>query len=72
MPDLKRTDPESEAQHAALTECIASELGARIAAGDDPKTADGQKSLSELIADAVLDHFVVRARETPRYRWTDA
>ena len=45
------------------------ELSARIAMGDDPSTAQGCKELSELIADAVLDAFVVRTREEPRYRW---
>jgi hypothetical protein len=68
MSDLERLDPESEAQFAPLAEIIAWELGARIAVGDDPRTPDGLKTLSELIADCVLDHFVVRARQTPRYR----
>jgi hypothetical protein len=70
MVDLERNDPESEAQFSPLAECIASELGARLAVGDDPKTPEGLKRLAELIADAVLDRFAVRARETPRYRWT--
>jgi hypothetical protein len=72
MSDLECLDPESEAQCSPLVECIASELGARIAVGDDPKTPDGLKRLSELIADAVLDRFVVRARKIPRYRWTQS
>lgn len=67
---VERTDPESEAQFDPLVECIAWELGARIAVGDDPKTPDGLQTLSELIADAILDRFAVRARETSRYRST--
>jgi hypothetical protein len=70
MSDLERLDPESEAQFDSLVECISWELGARIAVGDDPKTPDGLRTLSELIADAVLDRFAVRTRETPRYRST--
>ena len=68
-PKLERMDPESEACFAALAERIAWELSARIAVGDDPSTAQGSKKLSELIADTVLDAFVVRIRAEPRYRW---
>jgi hypothetical protein len=68
-PKLERMDPESEACFTALAERIAWELSARIAMGDDPSTAHGCKELSELIADAVLDAFVVRTRAEPRYRW---
>jgi hypothetical protein len=46
-----------------LVERIREELGARIAFGDDPHTEDGQQVLSELVADAILDVFVVRRRE---------
>jgi hypothetical protein len=66
---LERMDPESEACFAALVERIAWELSARIAMGDDPSTAEGCKELSELVADSVLDAFVVRTRAEPRYRW---
>jgi hypothetical protein len=66
---LERMDPESEACLAALTERIAWELSARLAMGDDPST-EGCEALSELIADSVLDSFVVRTRTEPRYRWT--
>lgn len=65
---LERMDPESEACFAALVESIHWELSARIAMGDDPSTEEGCKELSELIADTVLDAFVVRARAEPRYR----
>ena len=68
-PKLERMDPESEACFAALAERIAWELSARIAMGDDPSTAQGCTDLSELIADTVLDGFVVRIRAEPRYRW---
>jgi hypothetical protein len=68
-PKLVRMDPESEACFAALAELIAWELSARIAMGDDPSTAEGCKKLSELIADTVLDGFVVRTREESRCRW---
>jgi hypothetical protein len=71
MADLERLDPESEAQYQPLAEIIEQELAARVAAGDDPRSKDGQNRLAELIADAILDHFVVRARQTPRYRWAE-
>jgi hypothetical protein len=67
--ELERLDPESEACFDELSARIAEELGARIAVGDDPSTDDGCKQLAELIADAVLDAFVVRLRTSPRYRW---
>jgi len=67
--DLERLDPESEACFDALCARISEELSARLALGDDPTTAVGQKTLSELIADAILDSFVLRARSSPRYRW---
>ena len=62
-PKLERMDPESEACFAALAERIHWELSARLAMGDDPSTEVGGKKLSELIADTVLDAFVVRTRE---------
>ena len=67
--ELERLDPESEACFDALRDQIAEELAARVAVGDDYKTPDGQAALSQLIADAILDRFVVRARTSPRYRW---
>ena len=68
-PKLEQMDPASEACFAVLAELIAWELSARIATGDDPSTAQGCKELSELIADTVLDVFVVRTRDEPRCRW---
>jgi hypothetical protein len=65
--NLQRLDPESEACFSALVARIGEELAARIAFGDDPRTAEGQQVLSELVADAVLDGFVVRKRTSPRY-----
>lgn len=69
-PELERLDPDSEACFVALQERIWEELAARMAVGgEDPMTPEGQKALSELIADAILDGFIVRARTSPRYRW---
>lgn len=67
--ELEFLDPESEACFQALQERILEELSARIATGDDPTDPAEREILSELIADAVLDVFVVRRRTTPRYRW---
>jgi hypothetical protein len=53
----------------ALAARIAEELTARIAVGDDPTSPIGCEEFSELIADAVLDAFIVRQRAAPRYRW---
>jgi hypothetical protein len=73
MPDekkeLERLDPESEACFASLKARISSELGTRIASGDDPSTPQGREVLSGLIADVLLDSYVVRERKTPRYQW---
>jgi hypothetical protein len=62
------TDPESEACLEQLVKLVKWELSARIAIGDDPHTPEGQRVLSELVADTVLDHFVLRQRTAPRYR----
>ena len=66
---LERLDPESETCFKTLVETIAEELGARVAFGDDPRTPEGRRALSGLIADRVLDRFIVRERTSPRYRW---
>ena len=60
-------DPESESCFDALKKAIAWELQARVAIGDDPKTPEGLETLSCLIADTVLDSFVVRERKSRRY-----
>jgi hypothetical protein len=65
----ERLDPESEACFTALSSRIAWELGARMAAGDDPRTPEGLEALSQLIADTILDAFVIRERASPRYGW---
>lgn len=65
---LVPNDPESEAHLDALTALITEELDARIAVGDAPHTPEGRAELSMLIADVVLDHYIVRARTEPRYR----
>ena len=62
------TDPESEACYPDLVECVRSELQARIAFGDDPTTSEGQQVVAELVADVVLDQFVLRPRSASRYR----
>jgi hypothetical protein len=67
---LVRLDPESEACFEALKRHIEWELSARIAVGDDPATEEGRDTLAVLIADAVLDVFVVRERTSPRYGTT--
>lgn len=67
-PDLERLDPESEASFDALCDRIAEELQARVSFGDDLSTAEGQTTVAGLIADAVLDRFMVRPRTAPRYR----
>ena len=64
---LKPADPDSEACFEALKKAIAWELKARVAVGDDPKTPEGLETLSALVADTVLDEFVVRERKTKRY-----
>jgi len=69
QPELERLDPESETCFDALQSRILEELTARIAMGDDPQKAEERVILSELIADAVLDVFVVRHRTSDRYRW---
>lgn len=61
-------EPESEACFELLKARIAEELWARIAVGDDPSTPEGCDVISGLIADVVLDFFVVRERTGPRYR----
>jgi hypothetical protein len=71
MAELEWLDPESEAQCAAMMACIAAEVEARLAAGTDPRTPEGQRVLAVVIADALLDQFVVRERREPRYRWTE-
>ena len=69
---LERLDPDSEACFEVLAARIAGELYARIAVGDDPSTPKGCSEISELVADAVLDGFIVKERTTPRSRWVRA
>ena len=68
-PELEHLDSESEAYLHGLAGVISEELYARIAVGDDPSTPEGCQLISELIADAILDGFVIRQRTTPRSRW---
>ncbi len=68
-PELEPSDPSSEACFDALKARIDEELAVRIAFDDDPSTPEGREALSELIADAVLDVFTLRPRNSPRYRW---
>jgi hypothetical protein len=69
--ELKRLDPESEACFKALKDAISWEIEHRVPAIEDPATPEGRESLSELIADTILDGFVVRKRKSPRSAWTD-
>lgn len=69
--NLVRQDPESEACFETLRGRIFEELSARIDFGDDPTTKEGQIVLSTLVADAILDVFIVRIRNTPRYKWEE-
>ena len=71
-PELERLDPESEACFTKLAAQIAAELFARVAGGDNLSTSKGCNEVSELVADAILDGFVVKERTTPRYRWVHA
>ncbi len=66
---LESTDPDSDLSFDQLTGLISRELGARLAVGDDPSTPEGCDGLAELIADMVLDNFVIRNRTVPRYKW---
>lgn len=68
-PELERLDPESEACFHDLAAVVSEELYARIAVGDDPSSPEGCQLISELIADMILDGFIVRPRTTPRSRW---
>jgi hypothetical protein len=67
--ELVTNDPESEGCFSALAERIAWEMSARLAIGDRVDTPEGIKALAELVADTVLDGFVVRLRTEalPRY-----
>ncbi|NEQ97596.1 MAG: hypothetical protein F6K30_12890 [Cyanothece sp. SIO2G6] len=67
--ELERLDPESETCFDDLAVVVSEELYARIAVGDNPSTPAGCQLISELIADAILDGFVIRQRTSPRYRW---
>jgi hypothetical protein len=67
--DLIEQDPASEATFDALVHQIAWELSARLAVGDRVDTPEGIRALAKLVADTILDGFVVRTRteETSRY-----
>jgi hypothetical protein len=67
--DLIVQDPASEATFDALVEQIDVELRVRLALGDRLDTPEGIRALAELVADMILDGFVVRERteQTPRY-----
>ena len=71
--ELIRNDLQSEKAFESLRQLIAGELFARIAVRDPLKTKEDAQSVSNLIADAVLDRFQVRERPTgdARYRWSE-
>jgi hypothetical protein len=68
-PGLIRNDPESEATR--LADAIEYELRSQIAMRRDLSTPEGRETVAFLIADAVLDVFVVRERTEPPTSWAD-
>jgi ABC-2 type transport system ATP-binding protein len=65
-PDLVRRDRRSEESFDPLVAVIAEELSARVSAGDRLDTVEDAHGVAELIADTVLDRFVVRSRPAER------
>ncbi len=68
-PRLERCDPQSESCFQALVSRVDEELTARIALGEDPRNSKERRIIAELIADAILDSFVIRKRADARYQW---
>lgn len=70
-PELINTDPQSEETFKPLAALIGEELFARIAVRDRLETVGDANLVGELIADSVLDRFVVRPRpsDQPRVSW---
>ena len=60
--DVTFNDPESEALLRDLAEIIDSELGSQIAMQRSPTDPKERWDISGLLADAILDSFVVRKR----------
>lgn len=67
-PSAMPIDPASRSSFEHLRDIIHHELVARIAIGNDPTTPEGPQAPSELIADAILDHFHVTPRVTLAFR----
>lgn len=67
--ELINVDPESEREFGERAKAISWELQARLAVHDPVDTPEAIDALAELVADTVLDRFVVRKRtdDTPRY-----
>lgn len=65
-PDPVKGDRKTEECFEPLAEIISGELLAEGPLGDRLATADGARGVSELIATAVLDRFVVRPRPAER------
>jgi len=65
-PGQVRRDRKSEEVFAPLAEVIAAELLARISVRDRLETVEDAHGVAELLADAVLDRFVVRSRPAER------
>jgi ABC-type glutathione transport system ATPase component len=65
-PDLVRRDRKSEEFFEPVAEVIARELFARISVRDQLDTVEAARDVAGLIADAVLDRFVVRPRAAAR------
>jgi hypothetical protein len=60
--DLIKQDPSSEAAFEALVARIDSKLAARLALGGSLDTPDGIRTIVVLVADTLLDGFVVQER----------
>jgi ABC-2 type transport system ATP-binding protein len=65
-PDLVRRDRKSEEFFEPVAEVIAQELFARISVRDQLDTVENARDVAALIADAVLDRFVVQPRAAAR------
>src|SRR5436309_1128598 len=64
---LVPVDPESERKLPSLSDLIAEELLAQIVAGRSLACRDDIGVIGDLVADAVLDQFVIRERCARRY-----
>ena len=68
-PGVVFNDPESEAILRPLAEAIEEELRVQIAMQRSPSDPEELWDIAGLIANAVLDSYVVRERNEPRVSW---